>query len=293
MSLYNVTRAASGERPVMISALMGWVDAAGAATDAADHIAGDGPVVATFDGDELFDYRSNRPVLDIEDGALTEVTWPEIILRESSLGSRDILVLTGSEPDMRWRAFSGSMVSLAQEMNVGLHITLGSVPAAVAHTRPTPLLTTASREDLVADKSELPPRMRVPSAAISVVDKALAEAGIDAIGFFAQIPHYVNGPYHDGVLTLVGRVASHLGVEVALDELRRQATEERARLDEVVGARPDAKEYVERLEGAAREENLPSGEELAEEFQRYFSQQDPGAGPFPGGGPEGRDPFEG
>jgi hypothetical protein len=131
--------------------------------------------------------------------------------------------------------------------------------------------------------------MRVPSAAISIVDKALSQAGIDAIGFFAQIPHYVNGPYHDGVLTLVGRVASHLGVEVQLDELRRQATEERARLDEIVGDRPEAKEHVERLEGAAREESIPSGEELAEEFQRYFSQQDPGTGPFPGG----QDPFDG
>jgi hypothetical protein len=273
----------------MVSALMGWVDAASVATDAAKHIAGTGAVVASFDGDELFDYRSNRPILDIVDGAMAEVTWPEIAVRESTLGGRDVLVMTGTEPDMRWRAFSASVVELAKQFNVGLHVTLGSVPAAVPHTRATPLLTTASREGLIADTTNLPPTMRVPSAAISIVDRELGMAGIDTVGFFAQVPHYVAGPYHDGILTLVGRVASQVGAEVSLDELRQLALTERAQLDEIVAARPDAKEHVARLEAATEQENIPSGDELAEEFQRYFSQQDPGGGPFPG---SGSDPFD-
>jgi hypothetical protein len=289
MALYTVTRAVEAERPVMISALMGWVDAASVATDAAKHIAGTGAVVASFDGDELFDYRSNRPILDIVDGAMADVTWPEITVRESTLGGRDVLVMTGTEPDMRWRAFSGSVVELAKRFNVGLHVTLGSVPAAVPHTRATPLLTTASREGLIADTTNLPPTMRVPSAAISIVDRELGRAGMDTVGFFAQVPHYVAGPYHDGILTLVGRVASQVGAEVSLDDLRQLALTERAQLDEIVGARPDAKEHVARLEAATEQENIPSGDELAEEFQRYFSQQDPGGGPFPG---SGSDPFD-
>jgi hypothetical protein len=289
MTLYEVTRPVEAEQPVMISALMGWVDAASVATDAAKHIAGTGPVVATFDGDELFDYRSNRPILDIIDGAMADVTWPEINVRESTLGGRDVLVLTGTEPDMRWRGFSASVVELAKKFNVGLHVTLGSVPAAVPHTRATPLLTTASREGLIADTTNLPPTMRVPSAAISIVDRELGRAGIDTVGFFAQVPHYVAGPYHDGIVTLVGRVASQVGAEVSLDELRQHALTERAQLDEIVSGRPEAKEHVARLEAATEQENIPSGDELAEEFQRYFSQQDPGGGPFPG---SGSDPFD-
>ena len=289
MALYEVTRAVEAEKPVMISALMGWVDAASVATDTAKHIAGTGAVVASFDGDELFDYRSNRPILDIVDGAMASVTWPEITVRESTLGGRDVLVMSGTEPDMRWHAFSASVVELAKQFNVGLHMTLGSVPAAVPHTRATPLLSTASREGLVADISQLPPTMRVPSAAISIVDRELGRAGIDTVGFFAQVPHYVAGPYHDGILTLVGRVASQLGAQVSLDELRQLALSERAQLDEIVGARPEAKEHVARLEAASEAENIPSGDELADEIQRYFSQQDPGGGPFPG---SGSGPFE-
>jgi len=289
VALFEVTRAVEAEKPVMISALMGWVDAASVATDAAKHIAGTGAVVASFDGDELFDYRSNRPILDIVDGAMASVTWPEITVRESSLGGRDVLVMTGTEPDMRWHAFSASVVELVRQFNVGLHMTLGSVPAAVPHTRATPLLSTASREGLVADTSHLPPTMRVPSAAISIVDRELGRAGIDTVGFFAQVPHYVAGPYHDGILTLVGRVASQLGAQVSLDELRQLALSERAQLDEIVGTRPEAKEHVARLEAASEGENIPSGDELADEIQRYFSQQDPGGGPFPG---SGSGPFE-
>jgi proteasome assembly chaperone (PAC2) family protein len=291
MALYTVSGAVKAESPVMISALLGWVDAASVATDAAKHIAGSGPVIAHFDGDELFDYRSNRPILDIVDGAMAGVTWPEITVREATLGGRDLLVMTGSEPDMRWHAFSSSVVELAQEFNVSLHVTLGAVPAAVPHTRATPMLTTASREGLISDISQLPPTMRVPSAAISIVDRELGKAGLDTVGFFAQVPHYVAGPYHDGIMSLVGRVASQLGAEVSLDELRQQAATERAQLDEIVEGRPDAKEYVARLESVSEEENIPSGDELADEFQRYFSQQDPGGGPFSGGSP-GTDPFD-
>jgi len=283
MTLLTVTREVGLDRPVMISALGGWVDAASVATDAAQRIAGDADVVAFFDADELFDYRSSRPILDIVDGAMTEVTWPEITVRQAELGSKGVLVMLGTEPDLRWRAFSSSVVEFAQQHDVGLHVTLGAVPAAVPHTLPPPVLTTASREGLLGEKGPMPPTLRVPSAAISIVDRALAHAGVDTVGFFAQIPHYVNGPYHDAIATLIGRLAGQLGVAVELDDLRALAAEQRAQLDETVAARPDAKEYVARLEAAAVEDSVPSGDELAEEFQRYFSQQDPGP----------NDPFEG
>lgn len=283
MTLLTFTRAVELDRPVMISALGGWVDAASVATDAAQRIARDADVVAYFDADELFDYRSSRPILDIVDGSMTDVTWPEITVRQAELGGKDVLVMLGTEPDLRWRAFSSSIVEFAQRHGVSLHVTLGAVPAAVPHTLPPPVLTTASREGLLGERGPLPPTMRVPSAAISIVDRALSRAGVDTVGFFAQIPHYVNGPYHDAIATLIGRLAGQIGVEVQLDDLHALAAEQRSQLDETVAARPDAKEYVARLEAAAVEDSVPSGDELAEEFQRYFSQQDPGP----------TDPFEG
>ena len=283
MTLLTFTRAVELDRPVMISALGGWVDAASVATEAAQRIAGDADVVAYFDADELFDYRSSRPILDIVEGAMTDVTWPEITMRQAELGGKEVLVMLGTEPDLRWRAFSTSVVEFAQRHEVSLHVTLEAVPAAVPHTLPPPVLTTASREGLLGEKGPLPHTLRVPSAAISIVDRALARAGVDTVGFFAQIPHYVNGPYHDAIATLIGRLAGQIGVEVQLDDLHALAAEQRSQLDDTVAARPDAKEYVARLEAAAVEDSVPSGDELAEEFQRYFSQQDPGP----------NDPFEG
>lgn len=288
MPLYELTSETSPHSPVMVAALTGWVDAGSSASLAAAHIAGSAPVIATFDSDELFDYRSNRPVLDIIEGVMTEVAWPEINVRSAALGEHQVALLSGAEPDFRWQAFASDVVDLARELGVTLHVTLGAVPAAVPHTLPPPVHATASSAALLHENARLlPGPLRVPSAAVSIVDRALQHGGISTVGFFAQVPHYVNAPYFEGSAALLGQLGAQLGVDLSLGELTTQMAEQRAQLDEVVSSQPEVQDYVRRLESVAASENLPSGEELAAEIQRFFSQQDRGRGPLEGGD-EGR-----
>jgi predicted ATP-grasp superfamily ATP-dependent carboligase len=255
----------------MISALAGWVDAATVGTTAAAHLAMDGRQIASFDPDALFDYRSQRPILDIVDGTMKETAWPEVVVRYSIVGGRDVLVLTGQEPDLAWKAFSSSVADLAGRLGVVQLITLGAVPAAVPHTMPPPVLTTASNIDLVKGEVRLPQGLlRVPAAAVSIVDQVVAEAGIPTVGFFVQVPHYVSGPYTAGVLALVRRIAEHLEIDISLDSLESEAAAQRDQLDDVVASQPEAQDYVTRLETLATDQPIVSGEELATEIERYL-----------------------
>jgi hypothetical protein len=285
MALYEITSEIDFERPIMLAALSGWVDAGNAATDAAELLAQDAREVASFNPDELFDYRSNRPILDVVDGLPKEMMWPRITVHAKQLGARTLLVLTGSEPDMRWRAFSGSVVELAHRLNVTLHITLGSVPAQVPHTLPPPVLTTASDQSLLVGQTNPPPGLlRVPSAAVSVIERAMMHSGVPVVGYYAQIPHYVTPPYHPGALALLERVAAQLDTTLPVAELMDQTNSQRRQLDEIVSGRPEAKEYVRQLESMAGQENLPSGEDIAAEIERFLGQGGQGGpgdqGPF-------------
>ena len=194
-------------RPVMISALAGWVDAASAGTGAAARLASEGRTIATFDPDALFDYRSQRPILDIVDGVMNKTVWPEVALRHSVVGGRDLLVLSGLEPDLAWKRFSEGVADLARSLGVERLVTFGSVPAAVPHTLPPPILMTASDVELLKDEPRRPDGLlRVPAAAVSIVDQAVSARGIPTVGFFVQVPHYVSGTYPSGVLALLTRL---------------------------------------------------------------------------------------
>src|SRR5918992_3911327 len=269
--LYTITAPVDLDKPVLVSALAGWVDAASAGTGTASHIAGSGPDIASFDPDALFDYRANRPVLDIVDGVPKDLAWPEIIVRHAQQDRRDLLILSGSEPDFRWKEFATSVLDLALRFGVTDLISVGAVPAAVPHTRPTPVLSTASRTELL-QSGDRPPDglLRVPSAAVSVIDMALAGHGIPTVGFWAQIPHYISGPYYAGIVALVNKVAAHLGVEISVQPLEEEALAQREQLDEIVGTRPETASHIERLETMAAAEEVVSGEELAGEIERFL-----------------------
>ena len=154
------------------------------------------PVVATFDADQLFDYRARRPTLEIVDGRLSELTWPELTLRRTRIAERDLLVIAGPEPDDRWRALSGAMVELAGRLGVVEWISLGAIPAAVPHTRSVPILGTTSEPGRLRGDVQPGPSgvLRVPAATISILEMAMAEAGIPAVGYFAQVPALRLGP---------------------------------------------------------------------------------------------------
>ena len=274
--IYDLTEEPSLQAPVLITALSGWVDAATAGTTAAAHLSEGGRQIATFDGDALFDYRSQRPILDIVDGIMKKTVWPEVVVRHAEVGDRDLLVLAGMEPDLAWRAFSEGVADLARRLGVVQLLTLGSVPGPVPHTLPPPILTTASDKDLLVG-DERPPDglLRVPAAAVSIVDQYVAGAGIPSVGFFVQVPHYVTGTYPSGVLALVRRVATHLGLELTLDGLEEEAASHRRQLDEIVAGQPEALEHVRALESMQAEQKIVSGEELASEIERYLRDASP------------------
>jgi PAC2 family protein len=280
VSLYRLKDPKDLVAPTLIAALDGWVDSGSAATTAAERLADDGEVVVTFDGDQLFDFRARRPTLDIVDGRLSELTWPELTMRRSRIGERDLLVLTGAEPDFRWREFAAGVVELADRLGVVEWISLGAIPAAVPHTRSVPIMGTESAPGLLrADVRPGPTGiLRVPSAALSVLEMSLAEAGTPAVGYFAQVPHYVSGPYPVAALALLQSLGRHLGVDIPSAELTAEAQQLRSRLDLATGADETTRAYVERLESMVDEERLPAGDELISEIERFL--RDRGA---PGG----------
>ena len=144
MALYQLTEPADLVAPTMIAAFDGWVDAGTAATTAAAQVALGGDLVASFEGDMLFDYRARRPVLEIKDGRMSSLAWRELTIRHRRIGDRDLLVLTGVEPDFRWREFSDAVLDIAGRLGVAQWISLGAIPAAVPHTRSVPIIGTES-----------------------------------------------------------------------------------------------------------------------------------------------------
>ena len=160
MTLYKLARHDELVAPSMIVALDGWVDAGSAATTAAATLAEGGRVLATFDADAIFDYRARRPTLEIVDGRPESLAWPELTLRSTRVSERDLLVLTGAEPDYRWHELSADVADLAGQLGVAEWISLGAIPAAVPHTRPVPILGTASEPGLLRGGVQPGPRER-------------------------------------------------------------------------------------------------------------------------------------
>lgn len=285
MVLLQIENADGLVAPVVIAALDGWVDAGGAATTAASHVAADGTRVATFDDDRLYDYRARRPTLDIVDGRPAKLAWPELVVRRAKVGERDVLVLTGPEPDFHWRELTRAVLELAQRLGVAEWISLGAIPAAVPHTRGVPILGTESAPGLLrADVTPGPDGiLRVPAAAISVLDHAIARAGIPAVGYFAQVPHYVTGAYVPAAVELLRVLGRHLGHDVAPGALREESRQVLARLDAATAADEGTRGYVERLESTVDEARRPSGGDLISEIERFLRESGPEGGRNEGG----------
>jgi hypothetical protein len=262
--------------PVLVAAFDGWIDAAGAATACANHVAEGGRVVASFDVDSLNDYRARRPVLDVVDGVLARMQWPDIVLRHVAVGGRDILVLVGPEPDYKWKQLGDDLLELALRLGVVEWISLGAIPAAVPHTRPVPVLATASSDASLRDGEQQGPGgvLRVPAAALSAVEMTVAGAGIPAVGYYAQVPHYIGASaYAPATLALLQHLERRLGITIPLGTLGDDAVAQRQRLDVAIAEDEDSKEYLARLEALASEERMPSGDEIASEIERYLKEQ--------------------
>ena len=287
MPLYLLDESALPDKPVLVAALDGWVNGGEAGTLAAEQLASNGRVVATFDGDRLFDYRSRRPTLDVIDGRLAGLEWPRLALTATQIEDRNLLVLTGAEPDFAWHALADDVSALAKRLGVTSWVSLGAIPSTVPHTRPVPVLGTASTSGLLPPGISQGPigHLRVPGAALSVLELAVSSGGIPALGFFAQVPHYASGSFPGAAIALLRCVGEYLAMEIPLGDLARQALETRALLDAATSRDERTRTYIAGLEEAADAAGTPSGDDLIADIERYLREGEPGGGERgPGGG---------
>ncbi|MDP9072669.1 MAG: PAC2 family protein [Actinomycetota bacterium] len=274
------------ERPVLVLGLEGWIDAGlgGGGAVAALMEGLDTEVVATFDGDALLDQRSRRPVLRIVDGVNAGLTWPEITLSLASNGGRSVLVLSGPEPDLAWRRFTAEVVTMAGRLGVEMVIGLGAFPAPVPHTRPVRLVATATTRELADQVGYLPATIDVPAGISASLERGFAQADVPAVGIWARVPHYAAGmPYPAASEALLDKLTELTGIAVDTSVIHAAAVATLAQLDQQIRQREDYREMVRQLEQQQDDEanaetaldfgQLPSGEEIAAEFERYLREQ--------------------
>lgn len=274
MSFVDVLDPGPFRRPVTVVALDGWVNAGAAATIAADFLAEDAPVVARFDGDRLFDYRMSRPVIDFVDGVIQTVQWPELAVRVHRTEKRDLLVLTGIEPNWNWQALGDEIAGLAGRWQVERHISIGGVPWAAPHTRPVSVMSTGSSVESLEGDEHPSGLLRVPGAAVSAIEWKVSQAGFPTHGFWARVPNYVGSSYTAAALALLDRLGRYLGLAFDTSALVETARQETHSLDQALDARPDIRTMVEQFEQLYDSQiGTVSGEDLAGEIERFLRDQ--------------------
>lgn len=286
MTLYHLVQTPEVDSPVLVLAMDGWIDAGlGAATAAAallDQV--NTEVVAQFDADALVDHRARRPVMRIENGRNTGLTWPEIQLRHGlDREGHDVLVLTGPEPDMRWREFTAAVVDLARRFGTRLVVGLGAFPGPAAHTRPVRLASTATTDELAEQVGFLPGVLDVPAGIHAALERAFADAEppVPAVGMWARVPHYVAAmPYPAASAALLDALRDVAGIAVRSDDLRAAAAVTAQRIDALVANSDEHGAMVAQLERQQDEaesdlslRNLPTADELAAELERFLREE--------------------
>ena len=275
MALYVLDELGGLVKPVLVVAFDGWVNAGEAGTTAADAIAEGGTVVGRFDSDALYDYRATRPTVDFLEGVMDDIEWPEMTLTHRSHGGRDLLVLSGIEPNWHWQTLAGEVGELAVSLGIDEHISLGGIPWAAPHTRPVTTIVTASdRARLDPDGEHPQGLLRVPGSAVSIIEHAVAASGLPTMGFWARVPHYIGAAYPAAAIALVDQVALHLGIDLPLGEMPKDAMDQSEQLDTVAAGRPEVQAMVEQLETLVDQQGAVSGEELAAEIERFLRERD-------------------
>jgi predicted ATP-grasp superfamily ATP-dependent carboligase len=271
------------ERPILVVCMEGWIDAGLAASAAVSHLIASMPheVVATFDADELIDFRARRPTLQIVNGVDTQLRWPEIELKlATNRTGRSVLILSGPEPDMRWHRFAKEIVSLAHRMEVEMVIGLGAFPAPVPHTRPVRLIGTSTSSDLAASVGFLPSAIEVPAGVQGALEMAFGEASIPCVGLWARVPHYVAAmPYPDASAALLDGLARLTDIEVDASSLHAAAATTQQHVARLIEGSDEHMALVRQLEEQHDAEvssptldfgELPSGDEIAAELERFL-----------------------
>jgi len=285
------------ERPVLIQALTGFVDAGGAVQLTREHLLDslEGEPLAVFDIDQLLDYRSRRPPMIFVEDHWESYEAPRLalhLLRDA--GGTPVLLLTGPEPDTQWERFIAAVAALIERLDVRLTVGLNAIPMAVPHTRPVGVTAHATRPELLGDRESWLQRVQVPASVGSLLEFRLGQRGVDAMGYAAHVPHYLaQTTFPQAAEVLLGSISQSTGLLLPTDALRSAGEAVRAEIDKQVAEDEQATRLVQSLEQQydaflrgrqgtnllARTGPLPTADELGAELERYLAEQNKGDGP--------------
>src|SRR5881394_371278 len=270
-------------RPVLVAAFRGWNDGAQAASLAAGYLARlwGAEKFAEVDPEGFFDFQATRPHVSLAEGVTRQIDWPETAFyhaRPRGL-SRDVVLLLGIEPNVRWRTFANLVVGHAQSLGIELVVTLGALLADVPHTRPSPVTGSASNEALVAELGLSTSRYEGPTGIVGVLHDACNRAGIASASLWAAVPHYVSlTPSPRAAAALCNRLGGLMEIEIDTTELDRAAETYEEQVSQAVASDEETAAYVEELEQRAdtmeEQVDLPSGDALAAELTRYLRERE-------------------
>jgi predicted ATP-grasp superfamily ATP-dependent carboligase len=269
---------------VIIAAFEGWNDAGEAASGVISHLslAWQATPVGAIDPEDYYDFQVTRPVTEVAEGKTERLIWPttRLLAAKQEASDRDLLLVQGIEPNMRWRGFCSELVTSFSDLGIELVVLLGALLADSPHTRPVPVAAAASDPALAADLRAEPVDYKGPTGIVGVLQHACVDAGIPAVSLWASVPHYVaQPPCPKATLALIRGVEDVLDVSLPLADLPQEARAWERGVDELAEQDTEVADYVRTLEEAKDATDLPeaSGDAIAREFERYLRRRrDPG-----------------
>ncbi len=272
--------------PAMVCSFQGWNDAGDAASTATGFLAQalGAQRFARIDSEEFYDFQANRPHVKIDETQARVISWPSVEIFEARAprAHRDLVIVQGTEPSMRWRSFSSLIVDLAEALDVQLVVTLGGLLADVPHSQPVTMTGFASDPALMARLALSASSYEGPTGIVGVLHAGFGQAGLPSASIWASVPHYVAAAASPkAALALLRKLELMVGVSVDVTELEEAAAEYERQVGLAVQSDPDIQAFVDRLEQRAvedsqteiRPQDLPSGDLLAREFQRFLRQR--------------------
>jgi proteasome assembly chaperone (PAC2) family protein len=272
------------DRPVMIAAFRGWNDAGDAASLAASHLSRvwSGRHLASIDPEDFYDFQAVRPTVELVDGITRRISWPTNEFTAAKLTERDVILLVGTEPSLKWRTYASLVLEVARRHDVQFVITLGALLADVPHSRPVPITGTAVSEELIKRLGLLRSRYEGPTGIVGVLHDTLSRAGIESASLWAAVPHYLAvSPNPKAALALVEKATDLIETSADVSDLARAIGDYEERVTEMVASDDDVQAYVRMLEERLDQEaldpgDLPTGDALAAELERFLRERDDG-----------------
>jgi proteasome assembly chaperone (PAC2) family protein len=269
--------------PILVCAFRGWNDAAGSASTALATLASsfDAELIAAIDPEEYFDFQATRPTITLTEGQARHIEWPQnnLISMQVPSAERDLVLMDGTEPNLRWRTFSETVATAADALGVEMVITMGALIAEVSHTLPVPITGLASDEELVEELDLQRSSYEGPTGIVGVLHDCCRELGMTSASLWAAVPHYVAAvPNPKAALALLRRLEGLTGIGVEARDLEDEVDSYEEQIGRAVEANPEIAELVERIEAEQVEqlgggEDLPSADTIAREFQRFLRRQ--------------------